>query len=48
MDSMKRQDNMMLKDEPPQDGRCLVYYWGKVEGEYSSSSKNEAAGPKQK
>ena len=31
MNSMKRQKDMTLKDEPPQVSRCPIYYWGRAE-----------------
>ena len=46
MNSMKRQKDITLEDEPPQVRRSPICYWGRVEHNYSW--KNEEAGPKWK
>ena len=47
MDSMKRQKDMMLEDEPLRPEN-VQYATGKERGAITNSSrKNEAAGPKQ-
>ena len=45
MNSMKRQKDMPLKDEPP---RSLGVQYATGEEQRNSSRKNEEAGPKQK
>ena len=34
MNSMKRQKDMTLEEEPSQVGRCPICYWGRAEGNY--------------
>ena len=50
MNSMKRQNNITLEDEPSQVRKCPICYWGKGEDNYdnNNSRKNEVAGPKWK
>ena len=43
MDSMKRQKDMILEDEPP-GRKCPACYWARAEGATNSSEKNEGAG----
>ena len=43
MNSMKRQKDRTLKDEPP--ARCPIHYWRRVE---NNSRKDEEMEPKQK
>ena len=34
MNSMRKQKDMTLEGDPPQNGKCPICYWGRVEGNY--------------